>query len=149
MKIAHNIKLSVFGKEDENIEQIQETIKKLFPFNTEKFLTTKKAIGFDEKIIKTYEVNIDNNQLVNKFLFNLKENLSADQKEMIIRQLDSRIDENLNLFIRLNKPKLIDNKFFITDDGNCFHIRIKIAAFPKKKEIAKQIMLDFLVQQQI
>ena len=74
------------------------------------------------------------------FLKVLNEKLSKEQKDMLVMQVDSRLDDELHFFIRLDKEKLMDDEYFITDSGNCFHVRMSIAAYPAKKEIGKKIV---------
>ena len=39
--------------------------------------------------------------------------------------------------MRFDKDELIkNNNLVLTDKGNCFHVKISIAAFPKKRKIA-------------
>ena len=58
---------------------------------------------------------------------------------MVVKQED-RLDEECNFFIRLDKEKLMNGECWITDSGDCYHIKISVAAFPKKKERAKQVV---------
>ena len=74
------------------------------------------------------------------FLKNLMKKLSQEQKDLLLRQLESRLDETLHFYIRLDKNKLLDNEYFITDSGNCFHIKIAIAAYPHKRDVAIEVM---------
>ena len=79
---------------------------------------------------------------MNKFLENLLNNLSKGQKEQILREDESRLDENLDFFIRLDKDSWInDKKLELTDSGKCFHLKISIAAFPKKREVALKVVI--------
>ena len=58
MKRFHNIKVSVFCKEEDNKEEIKKALLSLFPFdlNREKVaLKEDNATGFNEKNIKTFK----------------------------------------------------------------------------------------------
>jgi len=138
--MSHNIFISVFSKPEDNEKNIKNSLMSLFPFNLtdEKIeIKTKKCLGFNEREIKIFEIMLEKEKHIRKFLENLNENLSKEQKELLIKQIYSRLDDDLYFFIRLDKDKLInENKFWITDSGNCYHIKIKIAAFPNKKHIA-------------
>ena len=49
----------------------------------------------------------------------------------------SQLQKDLNFFVRFDKDQWVKNgKLELTDAGNCFHLKIGIAAFPKKREIA-------------
>jgi RNA binding exosome subunit len=74
---------------------------------------------------------------VKLFLESLLGRLSEGQKKTILQQKESRLDEDLNFFIRFDKEKLLgERKLSLTDKGNCFHLRMRIAAFPAKREKA-------------
>ena len=144
MKIANSIRITVFVKEGEDEAQIKKTLFSLFPFDLEKEaieLKQDNATGFNDKKIKILEVLLTKDKHISIFFENLKNRLSKDIKELILKQAESRIDDECNFFLRFSKDKLINEKeFWLTDQGNCFHIKINIAAFPKKKENALKII---------
>lgn len=150
MKLCNNIKLSVFCSEEEKEEEIAKALISLIPLNLEdEKLSIKKttAIGFNEKKIKILEIFLEKDRHTNEFLDFLDQKLSPDQKDILIGQTSSRLDEDLNFFIRFDKAKLINNgTFWLTDSGNCFHLKLSIAAFPKKKEKALEIIRKIFKQ---
>lgn len=149
MKYAHLIKLSVFSYEHENSEGILEAFLGFFPFNLEenKVLLKKSAAeGFNDRKITILEVILSKANLVNEFLENLLNNLNKEQKEQILMEAESRLDENLDFFIRFDKEEWLNNrKLELTDSGKCFHLKISIAAFPKKREIALNVVKKLLL----
>ena len=144
MKYAHLIKLSIFSYEHENIEQILEAFLRFFPFNLEEnkvLLKKSTAEGFNDRKITILEVILSKTSLVSEFLENLLNKLGKEQKEQILMEAESRLDENLDFFIRFDKESWInDKKIELTDSGKCFHLKISIAAFPKKREIALNVV---------
>ena len=146
MKLAHQIKSKVFSYEKHNDDDklILDKFLQLFPFNIkDERIELKKinALGINERKIAIFEVILEKEKHTSKFLENLKENLDEDQKKLIISQLESRLDVNLDFFLRFDKNEYLkNNKLKITDSGNCFHIEISVAAFPKKREIGLGII---------
>ncbi len=144
MKTAHLIKLTVFSHPDEDIEEVQKRFLSFFPFNPEErkiSLKKKNAVGFEDKKITILEISLEKQRHINEFLNNLTKNLDENQKNKILQQSESRLDQNLDFFLRFDKDELVkNNKLSLTDSGNCFHIKISIAAFPKKREIASNII---------
>jgi len=138
MKIANSIKITFFVKEEEDEEKIKKSLLSLIPFNLEKEkveLKQSNAKGFNEKNIKIFEIFLQKEKQINIFLKNLNNNLSKEAKELILKQAESRTDNEGNFFLRFSKDKLLnENEFWLTDQGNCFHIKLNIAAFPKNKE---------------
>jgi RNA-binding protein len=144
MKTAHQIKIKVFSYEKNNDDNklILDKLLKLFPYNLEdEKIDLKKTnvLGLDEKKITIYEVILTKNKHISKFLETLK--IDQEQKNLILSQLESRLDDNLDFFLRFDKKEYVENdKLKLTDSGNCFHIKTSIAAFPKKRELAVGIV---------
>ena len=146
MKIANQIRIKVFSYEkfNENKELILDKFLELFPFNLkdEKIKLKKtEAKGFNEQKITIFEVTLTKEKHTNKFMENLIENLEQEQRKLILSQVESRLDDKLNFFLRFDKDEYMNNdKLNLTDSGNCFHIEISVAAFPKKREIGLGIV---------
>lgn len=138
-KFANCIWISVFAKEDEPREEIEKALRELAGLDIEKEkikFSCKTAIGFHEKKIKIMEIVLEKNRHINDFLKSLASNLNQEQKELLQRQADSRLDDDFNFFLRLDKEKLLCREYWITETGNCYHIKMSIACFPKKRENA-------------
>lgn len=146
MKIAHQIKTKVFSyeKNNEDNKLILDKFLEFFPFNLndEKIeLKKTEAEGFHEKKIAVFEVILNKERHIKRFLENLNQKLGNEEKNRIISQLDLRLDDNLDFFLRFDKDEYLkNNKLSLTDSGNCFHISMSIAAFPKKRDSALRIV---------
>ena len=139
MKIAHTITITVFTKEDEDKQKIKEKLLELIPEGIDKEklkIEEQTATGFNEKKITITKLTLEKENHTTKFLKNLFSKLSNEQKNMLSKQKESRTDEECNFYIRLDKEKLNQGQYHITDEGNCYHIKTSIAAFPAKKENA-------------
>ena len=146
MKFAHSIKLNAFSYENENSEIILDSFLKFFPFNLEENkveLKKTNAQGFNQSTITIFEVILTKINLINQFLDFILDNLNENQKQTIIKQMESRLDENLDFFVRFDNDEWIqNNKLELTDSGKCFHLKISVAAFPRKREAALKIVRE-------
>ena len=146
MKYAHLIRLTVFSHGNEDVQPVLDAMLQFFPFSLEDrkvHLNKSTATGFNRQEIKIFEVNLSKQSLVNEFLESLVGNLSEIQKGIILNQAESRLDSNLDFFIRFDKDSWISGKkLALTDSGSCFHLKMSIAAFPKKREIALKVIKD-------
>ena len=144
MKLAHLIKFSVFSKQGDNETDVLNSFSSLIPFDLEEEkleLKTSTAEGFEHTKIKIFELTLTKEKHTTKFLKALINKLDDEQKQLIFKQAESRIDENLKFFLRFDKEKLVKEKnLWLTDEGNCFHIKISIAAFPATKENALEVV---------
>ncbi len=146
MKYAHLIKLTAFSYEHENTENVTNAFLDFFPFDLDKHkihLKITNATGFADNTIKILEATLSKDALINEFLQNLLGKLDDGQKKEILDQAESRLDSNLDFFLRFDKELWIDGrKLELTDSGKCFHLKISIAAFPKKREVALNIVKE-------
>jgi RNA binding exosome subunit len=146
MKYAHYVAMRVFCREEDNEDEIIETIKKLFPLDFEKDaeITSRTAYGFEDNKIKIFTVSLKKIRDINKFVKHFFSNLSKEQKELLEKQMESRLDKTLHFYIRLEKDKLLDGEYWITDSGRCFHFKFAVAAYPHKREVARQVVKRML-----
>jgi len=142
MKLANKVKINVFVKPEEDEQKIVEALKQLLPFDLEKekIMRKKSTVqGFDERKIIIYDITLQKENHTNTFLKFLKQKLNDEQREMLVRQ-ENRLDDDCCFYMRLDKQKLLNNEFYVTDEGECFHITFCVAAFPKKKECAREVV---------
>ena len=146
MKYAHLIKLTVFSHEDEDKDSISRSLPEFFPFSldsNEVPVKKTRAEGFNESKIEMFEVTLTKTNLINQFLKGLLEKMDEGQKITILEQAESRLGKNLDFFVRFDKASWInEKKLVLTDSGKCFHLKISIAAFPKKRGVALKAIKD-------
>jgi len=146
--LAHFIELNVFSTPEDDAAQVYKGMLSFLPFDIEKEkLAIKKTNteGFNDRRIVIMEITLDKQRHITPFLKNLASKLTAEQKELLARQKDSMVDDSLYFFLRFDKTKLIEeDKFWITDCGNCYHLKIGLAPFPRKKELALELVDDIL-----
>lgn len=150
MKLANSIEITVFSYHGERSDLISEGIARLLPFSLagEKIIIEKTtSSGFNEKSITIFRLVLVKEVHTSKFLKNILGLLSADDKAALMSQLDSRIDEDLNFYLRIAKNEWIQSrKLMLTDSGKCYHVKVGVAAFPRKRENAINAISDWLNQ---
>lgn len=149
MKLAHRIIISVFCKPEEDEGSVKASLLSLVPFNLEDEkigLKETNAKGFGNRTIKILEIDLEKEKHTALFLKHLNEMLNEEEKKLLVKQINSRLDDELDFFIRLDKSRLLNKEYFITDSGNCFHIKISIAAFPARKENGIRIVREIFKQ---
>ncbi|MBD3310229.1 hypothetical protein GF351_03340 [Candidatus Woesearchaeota archaeon] len=147
MKIAHNVRLSVFCHEGEDCASIRKGLSVFIPFSLEDnrlSVSEKKAQGFEDRQIRIYDLFIQKDRLIRQFLESLKQKLGPETIALILRQLDSRVDDDCRFFLRFDKQRLLeDDMLWLTDRGDCYHTAVSIAAYPARKEKAVKVVRDF------
>jgi len=130
--MIHNISYRVFVYGTENEEKVREAIKTLFPDSSPKTDITEghfknQVLILNDKITKNREI---------KDFIKLLINLDSKTKKRILNQLDNKMDEKGNLFLRFDKQRAYLGDLKIIEHGDAIHVKIKMAAYPAKKENA-------------
>ena len=128
--MIHNIKFRVFVYENEDVQELSQAILNILP---EAEIDAEEAEGLtDDKIIILS--GVVSKKRYTKAFFNTL--LESSDLEKLNDDLERKIDEKGNWFLRFDKEDAIDEKLTIKDSGDSIHLKIKIAAYPAKKEIA-------------
>lgn len=144
MKMAHTITLSVFIRPGEDEESVRQALISLVPLELEKEKvnlrrTVAKANISGQSDIVIYEIVLEKERHTRQFIDFLKSRLSAGQKRELASQ-ENRVDDECCFYMRLDKQKLLSGEYGLTDGGDCFHVRMSIAAYPKKREEALAVV---------
>lgn len=128
--------------------KIADALCALCPFDldAEKILLKHStAQGFQERKIQVFEILLKKQKHTGSFLESLKASLPQRQRALLLHQLESRLDSELYFFIRLDKTKIMDEGVYeITDSGNCFHIKISVAAYPANRTEGLKVISSWL-----
>lgn len=138
--MIHNIRYSIFVYEDENEEELIEALKNILP--TAK-IEREIAEGMMEDKIIILSGKIDKKKETKEFLKNLL-SMDNDFLEKLSIDLSRKTDKNGNLFLRFSKDSACNEKWDICDTGDSIHLKVKIAAYPAKKEIAINLLNEVL-----
>ena len=142
--MINNLEVSVFAYEDEK-KEIKDALLKLFPFEADKFLTVKKAIGFNERPIFVFSLFLNRRSLAKKALFFIVGKLSKADRVYIQNTIESHLSKSLHFYFRLDKKSWLEEKAKITEEGDCFRYKISFLAFPRRRETAvDEIFKTFL-----
>jgi len=146
MRKFHSAVMTIFYKEGEDDPAAMEAkLRAFFPLEKVK-LRKQKATGLN-KAIMIYDVTLEKEAHITQFLKWLLSALNLDQKAMLLRQLESRLDEELSFFIRFDKKAWNEEgRLFIVDHGDCYHLKMRVAAYPRSKEAALRIMHDLFAE---
>ncbi|MBE6506231.1 MAG: RNA-binding protein [Methanobrevibacter sp.] len=128
--MIHNIKFRVFVYENEDVEELSQAVLNILP---EAEINVEEAEGLTEDKIIILSGVVSKKRYTKAFFNLLLESVDLDK---LNDDLERKIDEKGNWFLRLDKEDAIDEKLTVKDSGDSIHLKIKIAAFPAKKEIA-------------
>ena len=132
-----SITLNVFEKDKNNLERIFDVYHDLLPLDFQKekiVIKTDNLEGFNNKIIYSISLETTKNNHNTLLLDSLLRRLEKSDIQKIYNQINSRLNDDGYFYIRVDKNSLLHRIVKLTDDGDCFHIKIKIAAYPAKRQ---------------
>ena len=126
----HNFKFRAFVYENESIDDITQAILNILP---EAEIEIEEAEGMLEDKIIILSGTVSKKRYTKTFFNTLLEWTDLDK---LNNDLERKIDEKGNWFLRFDKVDALDEIWTILDNGDAIHLKIKIATYPTKKEIA-------------
>lgn len=136
--MIHNISYRVFVYGTEKERKVREAIKTLFPNSSPQLNITEgyfknPVLILHDKITKSRDI---------KGFIKILENLDLQARRRVLNELDSKMDEKGNLFLRFDKQRAYLGNLKIIEHGDAIHVKIKLAAYPAKKKNAVKIAAD-------
>ena len=137
--MIHNIKFRAFVYEDESVEEISQAILNILP---EAEIEAEEAEGMLEDKIIILSGVVSKKRYTKAFFNTLLEFTDLDK---LNSDLERKMDEKGNWFLRFDKSDALDEKWTILDSGDSVHMKIKIAAYPARKDIAVEKVRDAIL----
>ncbi len=147
MRRFHTATMSVFCRPKEESEAFaKEKLAAFFPFDLKQEKISPEvqhAKGFNNNPIDILSVTIAKETHLTRFFDALLSRLNEEQKRTILQEAGSRLDAELCFYLRFDKRQWNEHQeLWIVDYGDCYHCRFSIAAFPKRREVAMQVMKE-------
>lgn len=133
--MIHNISYRVFVYGTENEEKVKEAVQTLFPNSHPQTDTTE---GYFNNPVLILHDKITKKREIKEFV-NLINQMDDTSKKQLRSELENKMDEKGNLFLRFDKQRAYLGDLNIIEHGDAIHVKIKIAAYPAKKEKAIEI----------
>lgn len=133
--MIHNLSYRAFVYGTESEDKVREAISTLLPSaQAEKEITE----GYYKNQVIILSGKITRKREIKSFLEKLQ-SLKPSNKKKISNQLENRMDERGNLFLRFDKQHAYLGDLVLIEHGDAIHIKLKIAAYPAKKEVALKV----------
>ena len=127
--MIYNIKFRAFVYKNESVDEISQAILNLLP---EAEIEAEEAEGLLEDKILILTGVVSKKRYTKDFFNKL---LQSTDLEKLNNDLEQKMDEKGNWFLRFDKNDALDEKLTVLDKGDSIHLKVKIAAFPAKKQI--------------
>ncbi len=124
----------------EVLERVEEAMR-----NTvgEVELRTTETEGVHGNPIAIVEADVLEPEDVMKFFSRLGE----DDLHALLHSLANRVDEGCNLFVKIDKQSAFQGQVKLGKGDDVISIRIRVAVFPARQELAEQLIREVLEQE--
>ena len=137
--------MSAFFKENER-EEGKILFKQFLPEDVafeEELLEPETDGGVFTAPLYTLKAVISRQKQAEEYAITLFSKLSPEDWQAVQDSLPDRIDDDCNLYLRLDKKAFADGQIII-HTRDAVHVKIKLACFPKKKEVAVKIAQELM-----
>ncbi len=131
--MIHNVSYRTFVYGTENEEKVKKAVKTLFPNSSPQMEYTE---GYWKNPVLILHDKIEKKKEIRDFIGTLQDTSTADK---IRKDLDRKMDDKGNLFLRFDKQRAYLDELEIVEHGDSIHVKIKIAAYPARKEVAMKL----------
>ncbi len=148
--MIHYIHLRTSAQATEDPEKVRSALKLLLPPPGR---TAKKdsiivnetiTTGYHDNPIIVMEADLKQNKDCQYLVDRIREHLGPAGISRLAAELENRVDDDCNLYIRFNKQEAYLGKLMTTTKSDSILIRIKIKAFPARPEKAIQAARSLL-----
>lgn len=134
------VSLHAHATEDE--QKLLEIIRSFVPPSVEVHRSCMQ--GHHGNPIVVFESRIDQKNELKEFWRTLLSRMDEATISELRKLVRERMDESCFLYLRFDKQAALDGKLVLTETGDSVHLKLKVIAFPAKREIAAAKVMDFL-----
>ena len=141
-QIVQSVELSTIAHATDDLEKTQVALTRLLPdpLKPRQVFTRRYLQGHYGNPIVTFEAHLTDPADIQEFTTFLRQQLSQTDKNNIARQLDRHTDDDGNLYIRIDKQKIL---LGTTELGQEDPVRVKMK-FTKFSGKATALMAEYL-----
>ncbi|HOE52885.1 MAG TPA: RNA-binding domain-containing protein [Methanomassiliicoccales archaeon] len=113
--------------------EVEERVRKAMAFASgSEEVSVERTEGYHGNAILIMSCTLSRRPAIREFF----QRLSKEDVEELLRTLDQRLDEDGQLFFRLDKQKAFLGELAISSGDDCIHVRAKVESYPKRREKA-------------
>lgn len=132
--------VSTFAHATEAEKRVLDALKILLPEEIE--VRRSRLKGHHGNPIVSFEARAGRKE-TREFWQRILAKLRGGELEKIARVAPGRIDKTCHLHLRFDKQLAYVGELALTEGGDVIHLRLKIAAYPAKREVAVDLVEKF------
>ncbi len=137
-----SVVVSTFVHATEAEERVLDAVRILLPEEIE--VRRSRLKGHHGNPIMSLEARIGRKGALRELWQRVLAKVHGGELEKIAKVAPGRIDETCHLHLRFDKQLAYAGELVLTDGGNAIHLRLKVAAYPARQEVAVDLVEEFL-----
>jgi RNA binding exosome subunit len=134
--------ISTFAHATEDEKKVLKALGVLLPEGVD--VSKTKLKGHYGNIIFTLTASTEQRKLVREFWVRITTKLSDGELNMLRAAVPESVDEKCNLHLRFDKQLAYEGELAFTKGGDAIHVRLKLAAYPAKHEVATKLVQELI-----
>lgn len=134
--------MSAHAHATEDEQRVLRALRALLPEVVE--VQRSKLEGHHGNPIIVFEAKVDRRPILRDMWKQMTARLRAGELEKIRDILSLRTDESCHLYLRFDKQLAFSEELALTESGDAIHLKLKVAAFPAKREVAIKLVEKFI-----
>ncbi len=134
--------MSTFVHATEDEQRVLSALRTLLPEEVE--VHQSKLKGHHGNPILNLEAKVGQRKLLRELWQHVSTELHAGELEKLGKIIPEGVDENCFFYLRFNKQLAHAGELALTDSGDAIHLRLKVTAYPAKREVAVKLLEKFI-----
>jgi len=130
----------VYVTEDER--RVLDSLRILLPDEVK--VRRSKLVGHYGNPILSLEAPVRHKKLLRELWERILVKLRSGELEKLARTVPGRVDETCHFYLRFDKQLAHAGELVLTGSGDAIHLRLKVAAYPAKREVAIGLVEKFM-----
>ena len=137
--------VSTFAHATEDEQKVIAALRILLSSDVE--IKKTKLKGHHGNPIISFEASIKQKKTLRELWQRMVEKLRAGDFERLSGMASDRIDESCCLYLRFDKQQAHAGELALTGRGDAIHLRLKVTAYPARREVAAKLIEEFIAVQ--
>ena len=137
-----NAVVSTFAHATEDEQRVLSVLRTLLPEGVR--VHRSKLEGHHGNPIINLEAKVGQRKLLRVLWQRILTKLRAGELKKLSKIVPERVDENCFFYLRFDKQLAHAGELVLTDSGDAIHFKLKVTAYPARRELAVNLLEKFI-----
>ncbi|HDI13034.1 MAG TPA: exosome subunit, partial [Hadesarchaea archaeon] len=134
--------VSVYAHATEDENKVLKALRAVLPEDIE--IRRSNLKGHHGNPITSLNAVIDRKPALREFWKRILANLRRGDLDKLRERMLAEVDDSCRTYLRFDKQHAYGGELVLTTEGDSIHVKLKILAFPAKREIALALIQQFI-----